>query len=183
VTEFLSNEDVHGAIAYLESERIKSEAPAEVLNLLGKLVTGENDYDTAIELFREAIELDPFHPQAHSNLGVLLWQMGEFEEAIEILRKAIELDTQDMDARINLALICHQIGLYEEAVPLYTQYLERFPEDSAVRMELAECYVNLDEKDAALRELDTILLLEPDNEEAQKRYDALAGADDESNDG
>lgn len=177
VTEVLEEQDIAAAIAYLESERGTSEQPAEVLNLLGKLLTEDDDYEGALEAFREAIDVDPFHAQAQSNLGVLLWQMGEFEEATETLRRAIELDTEDMDGRINLALICHQVGLYEDAVPLYTQYLDQFPENTDIRMELANCFVELEESDAALRELDTILLLEPDHEPAQKRMDELsAGA-------
>ena len=174
VTTILDEEDVPAAIAYLESERAKAEHPAEVLNLLGKLLTEDDDYEGALEAFREAIEVDPFHAQAQSNLGVLLWQMGEFEEATDTLRKAIELDTEDMDGRINLALICHQVGLYEDAVPLYTQYLDQFPENTEIRMELATCFVELEEMDAAIREVDTVLLLEPDNEAAQKRMDELS---------
>ena len=177
VTEILEGGDIPAGIAFLEGERTKSEHPAEVLNLLGKLLTEDDDYEGALESFREVIDLDPFHAQAQSNLGVLLWQMGEFEEATETLRKAIELDTEDMDGRINLALICHQVGLYEDAVPLYTQYLDQFPENTEIRMELASCFVELEETDAAIRELDTVLLLEPDNEPAQKRMDELsAGA-------
>ncbi len=173
VTDLLEDDDVAAGIAFLEAERTTSDHPAEVLNLLGKLLTEDDDYEGALEAFREAIEVDPFHPQAQSNLGVLLWQMGEFEEATETLRKAIELDTEDMDGRINLALICHQVGLYEDAVPLYTQYLDQFPENTAIRMELATCFVELEETDAAIREVDTVLLLEPDNEAAQKRMDEL----------
>jgi tetratricopeptide (TPR) repeat protein len=173
VTELLEDDDVSVGIAFLEGERTTSEHPAEVLNLLGKLLTEDDDYEGALEAFREAIEVDPFHAQAQSNLGVLLWQMGEFEEATETLRKAIELDTEDMDGRINLALICHQVGLYEDAVPLYTQYLDQFPENTAIRMELATCFVELEETDAAIREVDTVLLLEPDNEAAQTRMDEL----------
>ncbi|MBT3266571.1 tetratricopeptide repeat protein [Candidatus Poribacteria bacterium] len=174
VTEILDESDVPAGIAYLESERGTSDHPAEVLNLLGKLLTEDDDYEGALEAFREAIEVDPFHAQAQSNLGVLLWQMGEFEEATETLRQAIELDTEDMDGRINLALICHQVGLYEDAVPLYTQYLDQFPENTEIRMELATCFVELEEMDAAIREVDTVLLLEPDNEAAQKRMDELS---------
>jgi tetratricopeptide (TPR) repeat protein len=178
VSQRLEREGIDAAIAFLESERGVSETPAEVLNLLGKLLVEEGDYESAATALREAVELDPFHPQAHSNLGVLLWQMGEVEEAINVLRRAVELDTDDHDALVNLGLICHQVGLHEEAVNLYTKYLDAHPEDTKTRMELAECYVALEERSAALEELDTVLLLEPENEAAQKRFDELSTEDD-----
>ncbi|MBM3214531.1 tetratricopeptide repeat protein [Candidatus Poribacteria bacterium] len=174
IRPFLDTDDLSGALAYLEQQRTTSEAPAEVLNLLGKLFVEDGDYDAAVATFREAIELDRRHAQAYSNLGVLLWQMGEMDEALEVLRGAIELDAEDFDALANLALICHQCGLHDEAVNLYTSYLEARPEDTHIRQELAECYVLLEETSAALQELDTVLLLEPDNEKAQKRYDELS---------
>ncbi|MDA1192686.1 MAG: tetratricopeptide repeat protein [Candidatus Poribacteria bacterium] len=177
VADFLRSEDVPGGMAFLERELMTSKVPGEVLNILGKLHIDQEDYEGAVVTFKEAIESDPFHAQAHSNLGVLLWQMGEFEEAIEVMRKAVELDTADMDARINLALICHQIGLYEEATALYMQFLDMFPEDIETRMELADCFAKMDEKEAALRELDTVLLLEPDHEEAQKKFDELSAGE------
>ncbi|GIX07292.1 MAG: hypothetical protein KatS3mg115_1695 [Candidatus Poribacteria bacterium] len=169
----IEKNDLDGAIAFLEGERSRSQAPAEVLNILGKLLVERGDYESAADVFREAVELDPLHSQARSNLGVLLWQLGEFQEAIDVLRSAVEIDSEDMDGRINLALICHQVGLYEEAVPLYEQYLERFPEDTEIRMELAHCYEKLGETERAIEELDTVLLLDPDNETAQQRYQEL----------
>lgn len=170
----LENNDVNGAIALLERERSTSDAPAEVMNLLGKMFIEIQDYDAALEAFREATTLDPHHPQAHSNLGVLLWQLGEVDEALDVLRIAIQLDSEDFDALVNLAMICHQVGLYDEAVNLYTRYLDQQPEDIAARLELAECYVQLEEFSAALQELDTVLLLDPENEKAQHRYDELS---------
>jgi len=174
IQPFLENNDLNGALAFLERERPRSDAPAEVMNLLGKVLIEAEDYESALSAFREATELDPRHPQAHSNLGVLLWQLGEVNEAIDVLRKAIQLDSEDFDALVNLALICHQVGMYDDAVNLYLRYLEQQPEDINARLELAECYVQLDEKNAALRELDTVLLLDPENEKAQARYDELS---------
>lgn len=170
----LENNDYNGAVALLERERATSDAPGEVMNLLGKMFIETQDYDAALEAFREAIALDPKHPQAHSNLGVLLWQLGEVDEALDVLRTAIQLDSEDFDALVNLAMICHQVGLYDDAVNLYVRYLDQQPEDIAARLELAECYVQLEEFSAALQELDTVLLLDPENEKAQTRYDELS---------
>ena len=180
IAPFLTNDDVDKAIETLEREIESAEHPAEVHNLIGKLKIEVEDYPTAIEAFRAAIDDDPFHAQAHNNLAVLLWQMGDFDDALNIVQKAIELDTEDMDARVNLALICHQVALHEEATTLYMQYLEQFPEDNKIRMELADCFVQMDETESALREYDTVLLLEPDNEHAQTRYDELAGGGPEA---
>jgi tetratricopeptide (TPR) repeat protein len=174
VQPFLENNDLNGAVAFLEKERANSDAPAEVMNLLGKVLIEQQDYESALSALREATELDPRHPQAHSNLGVLLWQLGEVNEAIDVLRVAIQLDSEDFDALVNLALICHQVGLYDDAVNLYVRYLDQQPEDIAARIELAECYVQLEEISAALQELDTVLLLDPENEKAQARYNELS---------
>src|SRR5262249_3413943 len=41
--------------------------------------------------FHKAIELDPNHAAAHSNLGLVLWEANNLEGAIVGIRKAIEL--------------------------------------------------------------------------------------------
>src|SRR5262249_38733415 len=60
---------------------------------LGRALSFQNKWDEAVACYRKAIELDPKHVKAHSNLGAILCDVrGEYENAAACFRKAIELD-------------------------------------------------------------------------------------------
>ena len=66
--------------------------------LVLKLKIGMGLYNSAIDDFTRAIELDPNDAKAYNNRGIAYRYLGEYQQAIDDSTKAIELDSNDAEA-------------------------------------------------------------------------------------
>lgn len=55
------------------------------------------DYDSAIELMKEALELDPGHSALVSNIAAFLLSLGHADQAKEVAQHALELAADDSE--------------------------------------------------------------------------------------
>ena len=90
----------------------------------------------ALRCFERALELDPFHAKAHSNLGVIYWQQGQIEKALNTLTRALELDPDDQDVILNSSMVFEIMGRVDDARDILGAYLQRNPWDDEVRRKL-----------------------------------------------
>lgn len=67
-----------------------------------QISTTENQ-DKAIAAFNRALEIDPYHPNAHYNLGLIYQDRGDWESARQMFEDALRADPMDIDARNLLA--------------------------------------------------------------------------------
>lgn len=68
------------------------QARALYLYSRARLAGLEGDYPTALNLLRDAIELDPFSAFLHSAIAEIKLKIGQADEAMEYILKAIKLD-------------------------------------------------------------------------------------------
>ena len=64
----------------------------------GKLLLEEKKYEDALEIFEEALKLDPKNPDLLNQKGVALRSLGRYNEAIESYTKSLEIDPKDKNA-------------------------------------------------------------------------------------
>jgi eukaryotic-like serine/threonine-protein kinase len=62
------------------------------LDAEGRRLLRERDYAGAVELLREAVELDPQRAEFRDHLAVALMRMGRHEESARVLEEAIRID-------------------------------------------------------------------------------------------
>jgi tetratricopeptide (TPR) repeat protein len=84
--------------------------------------------DAAAELYRRVLDLNGDHPEALSNLGLVLGQMKQFFQAEEVLRHALAHSPRHPAALVNLALILHQQQKFSDAIALCERALESISE-------------------------------------------------------
>ena len=70
----------------------------DLLLIQAMSVHEKGDLESAEDLYRKVIHLDPQNAQAHFNLGVLLDKKGKFDEAMEEMRKVMKIDPQNGEA-------------------------------------------------------------------------------------
>lgn len=94
--------------AYRELGDKKNEAAT--LNNLATVVKSRGDLERALQLYREALVLQPEAGQAATlnNIAMIHSARKEFTQAIELLRQAIDIDRRNGDAH---ATATHQINL------------------------------------------------------------------------
>ncbi len=82
------------------------------------------EYETAVDHFTRAVELDPHFAQAYLARGILYWR--EFDhprKAIENLNKALALKPSLDEALFNRGVAHQQVHEYEQALKDFRAYL------------------------------------------------------------
>ena len=75
---------------------------ADAMHLLGVSVYQSEQYDIAVSLITEAIQIDPTKPLFFTNLGNAFQKQGELEKSTQAYQKAIQLQPDYADAYFNL---------------------------------------------------------------------------------
>jgi tetratricopeptide (TPR) repeat protein len=74
------------------------------------------DYESAVELLRQALELAPDDPGVLSSLGWAQTILQQYEEALATYHHLLVVRPEDTLARVNLGYICLKRGIYGEAI-------------------------------------------------------------------
>jgi serine/threonine protein kinase/tetratricopeptide (TPR) repeat protein len=117
-------------------------------------VTGNIDF--AIQLFEEALKLDPRFALAQAGLGEAFWMKYEatgenvwVSRALAASDHALVLDPHQAQVRVSLGIVYHGTGKIQSAVEEFERAIELQPlNDNAYRW-LGRCYMQLDETDKA----------------------------------
>lgn len=95
----------------------------KLLNKMGEVQGRTGNLDKAVELFNQAVEIDPNYTESYNNLGFAYYRKGEYRRAEEFFKKALEIDPNFEKARSNLLNIrnviqrSESIGIEEKAKP------------------------------------------------------------------
>lgn len=79
----------------------------------GDLAVG--DLASAVEKYRQCVEIDPHFFDGWHALGMALMKLGRFNEAIEAGKKAVELKPNDQIGWTSLSLFYNRAGNIKEA--------------------------------------------------------------------
>jgi tetratricopeptide (TPR) repeat protein len=82
---------------------------------MGLLLALTNRPDEAVKEYEKALERDPMHSDARSNLAAALARQGRLDRAAVELRRLLEHDPENAGARTNLGLVLLQQGRREQA--------------------------------------------------------------------
>ncbi|MGB3138586.1 MAG: tetratricopeptide repeat protein [Nodosilinea sp.] len=85
----------------------------------GSLKKAQGDFESAIDLFQQAIAVDPTLAIAHYNLGTAHRARGYLDEAIAAYRSAIALDPVHAAAHQNLGVALFKLGQLPEALDAF----------------------------------------------------------------
>lgn len=91
----------------------------EGYNLMGLLLSEEENYDAAILLYRTAIALKPDEAAYHNNLGIALQATGNHPGAVAAFRSALKLQPKLAELHLNLGSTLAAAGEANEAVAEY----------------------------------------------------------------
>ena len=128
---------------------------------------GENDqYQKAVEAYREAIRRMPGYALAWLNLGVAYGQVGQYKEAIEASHEATRLKPDLAVAWSNLGLFYSKDGNYQESLEALRESIRLSPALAEAWFHLGLTYGNLGQVQDALDAYREAIRLKPDYADA-----------------
>ncbi|MBF0523160.1 MAG: tetratricopeptide repeat protein [Candidatus Omnitrophica bacterium] len=116
----------------LSSSAAYSENTADEFNAEGVKYFQEKQYDSALESFQKALNIDPKSTDALFNMGGVYSKKGEYDKAVENFQKLVLLKPDDGGAYYALAVADYFSYKYDEAIKNYdkSQALNFEPEKS-----------------------------------------------------
>jgi tetratricopeptide (TPR) repeat protein len=118
-------EDLYAhSVAVAEETRRNVPGSSKPVFDLGRVHQRFGHDDEAVKVYREALQIDPHHPEILSQVGFVLSQQNRMDEALAAYREALRLapGIEDAHARIGLILV-HQ-GRHAEAVEEFSAEIQ-----------------------------------------------------------
>ncbi len=107
-------------------------------NNLGEMFSEQGDVVTALEYYRQAVQMDPENTQAHNNLGMALLQLGDWEAAEREFQTALKQWPAFANSHFGLACALMKQGKLDEAIDHFRTALNINPGYTAARHNLEE---------------------------------------------
>lgn len=131
-------------------ESLAIEPHPAIYNDLGFVLERQGLSEEAVELYRQALALDPESPAASFNLGSALARAGEYVEAERLLRVALE-KRPNSQTWTGLGVVLRQQGRFDEAATSLEAAIEADPGNAAAYDHLGTIQVARGELEAAVR--------------------------------
>jgi tetratricopeptide (TPR) repeat protein len=117
--------------------------------------------DQAVDLYEQAIRLDPWLAIAYTNLGNIAFRRQQIEEAELQYLKALEVDARQPEAQYNLGYLMLEKGMPEASIEYFLGALEADPQFSDAYFNLAMAYEQAGQPDKARPLWQNYIALEP----------------------
>lgn len=168
-----ANKDYVTAERFLRKVTNQNQRYADVYNMLGVIYHVEGKFESAIEVFQKALEINPHYTEAILNLAVLYNDLGRYPEAKKLytnLHKKGTQTTQDIEPVLRGKLsnlhadvgdTYHSIGLYKNAIEEYKKALKLNPAYVDIRTKMAIALREEGDFESSLKELKQVIKEEP----------------------
>lgn len=176
--EYFQEDNYSQAEPLLNQLILQNKKSPEVFQMLGTIYYDQGKFNKAIRSFKRALELDPAYTDASVGLSIILNDLGRYEEGRKVFEEAqvmLARQTADEDPYINeklsikhdeLAELYLQYKRPKEALEQYFKALNLSGRVPELTMKVVECYMALDEKSKATKQLNDLI----------KQYPGFLGA-------
>lgn len=164
--------------AILEYEKALEINPnfPEALSNLGGQYFRVGKIDKAIDTLKRAVKSFPNFIQANSNLGAVLNKNKRYKEAIPYLKKTVQLDPEFGMAHYNLGNAYFGVKEFKDARASLEKASNLGIEFVSLHWKLYEIHRDSGDNERARKELNFILEIDPENEEAKQKLMHEKGA-------
>ncbi len=129
-----------------------------VMTMLGTLYLFDEQFEKAVALYDEILELEPNHRAAYNFKGVALGCLGRHREALGAFELYHQAVNHPQKALLGLVISHYRLGNHEKVEELIGRLYERLENDytPAVEVDLAICHAGTEEYDKSIEYLDSL---------------------------
>ena len=153
--------------AYENKDRTDPVTKANIIYVYGLLTQEKGDDALAVQLYKEALAVNPKHVKANTNLGVLLLKKDDAANAVIALTLAYEVEPDNFEVNNNLGSAYRNISKFDKSAIHYKKALSIKPNDLTVMQNLARSYASAKDYKKARSIYETLIKKEP------KKWDHL----------
>jgi Flp pilus assembly protein TadD len=129
--------------------------------------TAASDFQRALELYDQAIALDPAHAEAHYKRGNALRNLGRLDAALDSYTRAIRHKPDYAHALCNRGAVQQALGLTDDALASYDQAIALDPQDALAHYNRALVLQAGSRWDEVVASYDRAIAINPGYAEAQ----------------
>lgn len=117
-------------------------------------------YEKAIDAYQYAIAIDEKFDYAYRNMGDAYIRLRKYKEAIEALEKVLELTRPEEVIYEAIGHCYHRLGNQSQARFHYRKASHMNPEDSKLHYKIALTYINEQQWESAIKQLDNAMRIQ-----------------------
>lgn len=144
----------------------------EAYHFLGMIYIRQDLYKGAVATLEKACELDPLNDTDFNNLGLAYYNLGDYPKAIQNLEKSISLNDKIAHRHLNLAMAYQKIKDFDRAAIALENAARIHPNKENMTM-LAKNYLEMKEKKLALKTLEQLAEIDPEDSWTKRQIAAL----------
>jgi protein O-mannosyl-transferase len=137
-------------------------------NILGKTLELAGKKDRALDLYTEAVRIEPRYPLSQYNLGTMLLDSGRLGEAMDHFARAVDSDPLFAEPHNNWGKALLDQGKLADAASHFARAVELQPDNPEIRYNLGTLELMQSRMPEALVQLTEALRLKPDYGDAHK---------------
>lgn len=122
----------------------------------------DRNFTEALDLFNQALAIDPQNYQALNGKGATYAFQGRYSEGIALIQKSIQLKPDFVYARFNLGLAYELAGNYDKSIEAYKEALKLDDKDIWSYYGIASIYGRKGDVEKAIEWLRPAISLEPE---------------------
>lgn len=139
---------------------------------LGRVLLALGEDEDALFHFIQAQKIDPYIPNLMENIGSYYHVKGMHANAVEYWLKALS-QTQDIEIMYNIGVAYHYMNRHQDALSYFKMVLDKNPNHLKSHTNIAAIALQNNQTTVAISHYETVLALDPDNEEVQYVLSAL----------
>ena len=143
---------------------------AKGYNNIGLIYSQRGEWNNALIAYLRAIQLDGSLTRTYKNIGMIYFIQGEFDKAEQALKNAIKIDPGYADAYYRLAQVFTSQKKYNESERALKQTIRLDRNHLRAYIALANLYTDNHQAKKALEMWQMILILDPENRQAQNFF-------------
>jgi tetratricopeptide (TPR) repeat protein len=129
-------ENFEKALAFLMEANAKESNNSEVLFKIGYILQKQDDNDSALDYYKQALELDKDNEFIHNSVASIYRSNKEYSSARMHLNQSLALDDQNPITYYNYGNLLLDMGHTEEAGDMYAKAIELNPDFQEAKDEL-----------------------------------------------
>jgi len=135
----------------------------QLLKELGDCYTAADDFERAMDCYRQAVSLAPGEPGPYVGLGVIALQSDQLDDAVKAFQAAIRLQPDCSEAHGGMAMVYQRRKDYPQAFEMYLKCLEANPDNLVALLGLFQTSCQMGTFARVIHYLEVFLDMHPDD--------------------